>query len=270
MEAENLDYRSLKWPSGKTQLPGVRAKVLFIEKRNIVVWPVLPETFTESMGELVIYDGSFQLAAGAFWKEISTIVDKSPLDGKAQGTKPSKTFINQLVVAHEGVEEDASAFAMQANNDDFVYLAQTKKGKFRVIGNDMFQTDTVAEQKLGAAATEEMGTTLTITCTDVAPGIFYVGEIVTEDGIINEVEGKVETPVISPAGGTVVAGTDTITMSSATVGAVIKCSFNGGPWNIYTGAINADMLAPGSNTVIVQATKTGMFPSLYAKATFFV
>ena len=65
------------------------------------------------------------------------------------------------------------------------YLAQTKKGKWRVIGNEMYQTETVIDQKLGGAATDEMGTTLTVTCTDVAPGLFYKGEIITEDGTIN-------------------------------------------------------------------------------------
>lgn len=270
MEAENLSYKSLKWPSGKTQLPGIKPKAYYTAKRDIVVFPRLAETFSQSMGELVTYLDSFQLAAGAYWKEISTLVDKSPLDGKGQGSKPSKTFLNQLVISHEGVEEDASAFAMQANNDDFVYLVPTKNGKYRVIGNDMFQTDTAVEQKLGAAATDEMGTMLTITCTDIAPGLYYVGEIVTEDGIINEVEGKVETPVIAPAGGTVIPNTDLITMTTATEGATIKCSFNGGTWNTYTGAINANILAPGNNTVVAQAFKAGMFPSLYVKATFFV
>lgn len=270
MEAENLNYKSMKWPSGKTQLPGIKPKVYYIPKRDIVVWPTLPENFVETMGELVIYSGSFQLAAGAFWKEISTLVDKSPLDGKGQGTKPSKTFLNQLVIAHEGVEEDASAFSMQANNDDFVYLAPTKKGKYRVIGNDMFQTDTAIEQKLGAAATEEMGTTLTITCTDVAPGLFYVGEIVTEDGIINEVDGKVETPVIDPAGGTIVAGTDTVAITSPTVDAVIKYRIDGGAWITYTGVIATTGWAAGNHTIVAQASKAGVFPSLFATANFFV
>jgi len=271
MEAENLNYKSLKWPSGKTQLPGIRPKVYFIPKRDIVLWPTLPETFIESMAELVIYDGSVQLAAGAFWKELSTLVDKSPLDGKGQGTKPSKTFLNQLVIQHEGVEEDASAFAMQANNDDFVYLAPTKKGKYRVIGNEMFQTDTAIEQKLGAAATDEMGTTLTITCTDVAPGLFYDGEIVTEGGdVINEVVGKVATPAIAPAGGTIDDGTDTVAITSATAGSTIKYKLDGGAWVTYTVPINTTGWAAGDHTIVAQATKSGVFPSLYKYANFFV
>lgn len=270
MNAENLNYQSLKWPSGKNQLPGIKPKVFYIAKRDIVVFPKLAETFSEAMGELVTYLDSFQLAAGAYWKEISTLVDKSPLDGKGQGSKPSKTFLNQLVIAHEGVEEDASAFAMQANNDDFVYLVPTKNGKYRVIGNDMFQTDTAVEQKLGAEPTSEMGTMLTITCTDIAPGLYYVGEIVTEDGIINEVEAKVATPVIAPAGGTVEVGVDTIALTSATVDAVIKYKLDGGAWTTYAAAIATTGWAAGNHTLVVQATKAGMFPSLYSTATFFV
>ncbi len=270
MEAENLNYKSLKWPSGKTQLPGIKPKVFYIPKRAIVVFPSLAKTFNLAMGELVTYTDSFQLAAGEYWRELSTLADKSPLDGKGQGTKPSKTFLNQLVISHEGVEEDASAFAMEANNDDFVYLVPTKNGKYRVIGNEMFQTDTAIEQKIGAAPTDEMGTMLTITCTDVAPGLYYAGEIVTEDGIINEVEGKVATPAIAPAGGTIDAGTDTVAVTSATAASTIKYKLDGGAWTTYTGAISTAGWAAGNHTLWVQATKAGMFPSLYSLATFFV
>jgi len=181
----DLNYKDLDWKVGQTNLPGIREDVYCIPKRDIVTWPTLPETFVTAMGELVTYTGSFILAALAKWQKIGVIVDKSPLDGKSQGTRPSKTFLNQLVLQHPGVEEDASGFCMQANNDDMVYLAQTKKGKWRVVGNEMFQTDTAIDQKLGGAATDEMGTTITVTVTDLAPGLFYTGAIVTNDGTIN-------------------------------------------------------------------------------------
>ena len=76
-------------------------------------------------------------------------------------------------------------FDEQANNDDMVYIVQQKDGKFRVLGNEMYQTDTTFDQKLGGAATDEMGTTFTVSVTDVCPAPFYIGEIVTADGIIN-------------------------------------------------------------------------------------
>ena len=180
-----IKYKALDWAVGTTNLPGIKEDVYAIAKRDIVRWPTLPAAFVTNMGELVIYVGDFTLAALAKWQKVGIIVDKSPVDGKSQGVRPSKTFLNQVVLQHPGVEEDASGFCMQANNDDLVYLVQTKEGKWRVIGNDMYQTDTVIDQKLGGAATDEMGTTITVTCTDLAPGLFYTGEIVTEDGIIN-------------------------------------------------------------------------------------
>ena len=180
-----LKYKALDLAVGTTNLPGIREAVYAIAKRDIVKWPTLPTTFATKMGELVTYVGDFTLAADAKWFRVGIVVDKSPVDGKSQGVRPSKTFLNQVVLQHPGVEEDASGFAMQANNDDLVYLVQTKKGKWRVIGNEMYQTNTVIDQKLGGAATDEMGTTLTVDVTDLAPGLFYTGEIVTDEGTIN-------------------------------------------------------------------------------------
>lgn len=180
-----IKYKDLDWNEGQVNLPGIKRDVYRIAKRDIVGWPTLPSTFVTNMGELATYVGSFTLAALAKWQKISALVDKSPVDGKSQGSKPSKTFINSLTLQHESVDEDASGFAKQANNDDFVYLVQTKSGKWRVLGNDMWPTDTSIEQALGGAPTDEMGTKITVTVTDIAPGLFYTGEIVTEAGTIN-------------------------------------------------------------------------------------
>lgn len=180
-----LNYKELNFPVGSVNLPGVMEDVYYIPKRDILAWPTLPDAFVTGMGELVVYVGDFTLAVGKKWQKITLLVEKSPLDGKSQGTRPSKTFLNSFVMQHPGTEEEASGFARQANNDDFVYLAQTKKKKWRVIGNEMFQTESSIDQKLGGAVTDEMGTTITATVSDVAPGLFYPGEIVTEDGIIN-------------------------------------------------------------------------------------
>lgn len=257
-----LKYKALDWQVGKVNLPGIREDVYAIAKRDIVAWPTLPEDFTSSMGELVTYQGDFVLALGKKWLKIGVIVDKSPLDGKSQGVRPSKTFLNQLVLQHPGVEEEASGYCKQANNDDLVYLAQTKKGKWRVVGNDMYQTETAIEQKLGGAPTDEMGTTLTVTCTDLAPGLFYVGEIDTEEGVINESENKVAPVTFTPDGGTVVAGTDTVAMASATAGAAIKYSVDGGAYLTYSAPIVTTDWAVGNHIVKARATKAGMSNSV--------
>lgn len=181
-----LKYKSLDWTPGQKNVPGIHEDVYAISKAEILTWPTLPDAFVTAIGELVTYVGDFVLEATAKWKKVGVIAEKSNIDGKSQGTKPSKTFLNQIVMQHPGAGADASAFAMQANNDDMVYLArENNTGKFRVIGNEMFPTNTEVEQKLGGAPTDEMGTTLTVTVTDVAPALYYPGEIDTEDGIIN-------------------------------------------------------------------------------------
>lgn len=181
-----IKYTELGWTPGQSNLPGIPRECFFIPKRDIVDWPTLPSVVATKMGELVTYTGKFTLAANAKWQKINLIPEKSNLDGKSQGVKPSKTFFNQLVAQHPGTNEEASAFAMQANNDDLVYLVpENNSAKYRVYGNDKFETNTDAEQKLGGAPTDEMGTTITVTVTDIAPALFYSGEIVTEDGTIN-------------------------------------------------------------------------------------
>ena len=182
---DNIQYTEMEWCEGTINLPGIKRDVYFIPKRDIVKFPTLPETFTTKMGELATYTGNFTLAAGKTWQKVGIVVDRSPVTSEPQGTRPSKTFLNTGTFVHPGVEEDVTGFAMQANNDDLVYLFQTKKGKWRVIGNDMYQTDTAVSQALGGAATDEMGTTLTATVTDLCPAPFYTGEIETEDGTIN-------------------------------------------------------------------------------------
>jgi hypothetical protein len=180
-----IKYKDMEWAEGASQLPGIRRKIFYIPKRDIVAWPTLPADFVTKMGELVTYVGSYTLAAQAKFKTLTAVIEKSPVDGKSQGVKPSKTFMNQVVIQHEGVDEDASAFAMQANNDDLVILIQTKGGKYRVIGHEIFETNCEVEQNIGGTPTDEMYTKVTATCTDIAPGLFYDGEIVTESGTIN-------------------------------------------------------------------------------------
>lgn len=184
--ANEIKYGELEWNEGAVVLPGIKRNVYAIPKRDIVQWPTLPEEYVTNMGELATYAGKFTLAANAKFRKIGVIVDKSPITGVSQGTKPSKTSINTGTFVHPGVEEEASAFCRQANNDDMVYLFETKKGKFRVLGNEMWDTDTAFSQNLGASPTDEVGTTLTVTVTDICPAPFYTGEIVLEDGVINE------------------------------------------------------------------------------------
>lgn len=185
-KCSGLSPTSLEWCEGKINLPGIRRTVYFIPKRDIVSWPAKKETFAGNMAEIATLEGSFTLAADKNFGKLDVIVDRSPITFEGQGTKPSKSFLNKATFTHPGVEEEATAFCSLANNDDYVYIIQTKPGKYRVIGNEMYQTETNPTMDLGAEATGEMGTTIEVEVTDYMPAPFYVGEIVTEDGTINE------------------------------------------------------------------------------------
>jgi hypothetical protein len=186
MNCDDIKYNDLEWCEGAVNLPGIYPVVYAIDKRSIVAWPTRGAATAENVGALVTYTGNFQLAVGAKFRKVGVIVDKSPITSASQGAKPSKSFLNTGTLVHQGVEEEATAFAQQANNDDLVYVFRAKNGKYRILGNEMFQTDTAIAQNLGGAATDEMGTTLTVTVTDLSPAPFYTGEITTADGIVNQ------------------------------------------------------------------------------------
>jgi len=184
-QCTGLSPQSLSWCDGKINLPGIRSEVYCIPKRDIVRWPVLPETYAIKMSELATYAGSFVLAENKKWQTVSVLVDKSPVSSESQGSKPSKTCLNKATFVHAGTEEEATAFCALANNDDYVYIIQVKKGKYRIIGNEMYQTETNPSQTLGGAPTDEMNTKLEVSVTDQMPAPFYSGVIETENGDIN-------------------------------------------------------------------------------------
>lgn len=181
------DPNSLEWCEGQINLPGLRPKVFFTPKSNIVQWPTRPSVLAtgETMGKLATYSGNFVLAAEKVWQFMDILVDRSPATSEVQGTKPSKTYLNQAVLVVANTDAEAAGFSQLAANSDYVYLVQDKPGKYRVIGNDMYQTNTDVALAMGGAATDEMGTTITASVTDFCHMPFYEGEIETADGTIN-------------------------------------------------------------------------------------
>lgn len=179
-----LTPKSLSWCEGKTSQPGIRKKVYFVPKRAIVSWPTFTAKPTDA-ATIATYTGKFTLAAEAKWMAIEVNQKKSPVSCEQQGEKPCCTFLNKATFVHNGTEEEATAFASLAKNDDYVYLFQTPGGQFRVIGNDVYETDTKTNLNLGQVGGTEKGTTIEVSCTDEIPAPFYTGEIVTEDGTIN-------------------------------------------------------------------------------------
>lgn len=178
-------YESLEYCKGKPILPGIRPEVLACPKRDIVKWPVLPESAKTNMKELAVYQGSFTLAADKKWVKVGLTKNKGEVTSEAQGEDPSRTFVNKATFTHPETDEEATAFARQALYDDFVYIFRQRNGKYRVLGNEAFETVTSPGQKTGEGTTGESGTTFDVEVTDVCPAPFYVGTLETEEGTVD-------------------------------------------------------------------------------------
>ena len=189
--------RSLAWCQGTPELPGIKRRIYYIGKDQIVKWPTLAH---DSRGRLVnsAYVGNFVLSADANWKFIDILPDKSQLTSEAQGEYPSMTQLNKLTAVHPGVGQEASALAAFVNNNDCVYLVETVPVKFRVVGSEAWLVKSTVAQDLGQGPTGTTSTTLSVEATDECPAPFYYGKIETEDGTIQpEAESNVtnsETP----------------------------------------------------------------------------
>lgn len=173
-----MEYGNLDWVEGGVNLPGIRPVLYYIPKAHIVAFPTMAE-------DAVVYVGNFTLVAEKKFKRINCIDVKSPVTSEGQGEIRCKSFLNKATIVTALTDETATAHAKKANNDDLVYIIQEKTGKYRVLGNEMFSTNTTVKQNLGGAATDEKGTTIEIEVADGSPAPFYTGVIPTDDGDIN-------------------------------------------------------------------------------------
>ena len=184
-------YSSLDFCEGQTVLPGIRKKVYFQKKSNIVKWPTLPKLEEgTTMAALATYAGDFTLVADKKWLTLMNMDSKSDVNCETQGEKPSVTHLNKATIVHPGTEEEAAGFCRQAAADDLVFLVQQRNGKFRVLGSQEFETLVKPTTALGQGVTGTAGTTLEIEATDVCPAPFYPGKIETEDGDIKGSDGS--------------------------------------------------------------------------------
>ena len=174
--------KSLGWCQGTPELPGVKRRIYYLAKSEIMVFPQLPRDTV----------GDFVLMADATWKYIDILPDKSQLTSEAQGELPSQTQLNKLTAVHPGVGAEASAAAAYINNSDNVFIVEDMKGNYRVLGNDKWNTKATVAQDLGQGATGTTSTTISVEATDEVPAPFYVGTLETEDGDIDCSNGAVK------------------------------------------------------------------------------
>jgi hypothetical protein len=176
--------KSIGWCQGTPELPGVRRRIYYISKGEIVKWPTLPR---DARGRVTsaVYEGDFVLKADAKWHYIDILPEKSQLTSEAQGEIPSQTQLNKLTAVHPGVGEDASAAAAYINNSDNAFLVQDMKDNYRVVGSEKWETKSTVAQDNGQGATGTTSTTINVEATDEVPSPYYNGVIEAEEGDIN-------------------------------------------------------------------------------------
>ncbi len=176
--------QSLEWCQGKPELPGIKRRLYYISKNDIVAWPQLPVD-NNGRPTSAVLQGNFTLASDTTWKHIDVLPDKSGVTSEPQGEVPSQTQLNKLTAVHPSTDEEATAATAFINNSDCVFIFEQMNGKYRVIGNEMWNTVSTVNQDLGQGATGTKSTTIEASVSDIIAAPFYEGEIVTEDGTIN-------------------------------------------------------------------------------------
>lgn len=176
---------SLDWCEGTPVYAGMRRRVFYTSRSNIIGYPKVP---ADEIGRptSAVLAGDFVMKEGAVFYYIDIVPERSQPTSTPQGEYPSQTSQDKIVLVHPGVGAKASAMAAYCHNADNVYVWQDIDGSARVIGiEDQWQTKSEVAQDFGQGPTGQPGTTLTVTGTNKVPFPEYVGKITTEDGEID-------------------------------------------------------------------------------------
>ena len=185
----SVNSGSLLWCAGQTAMPGIKKRVYYIPKSDIVQWPTMPkpDESVSNPAALATYIGNFTLAADKVWHVIEVNQMKSPIASEPEGEFPYKVYKDTGTFFYDGAEAEVSAFARLSINDDYVYIFEDMSGSRRVVGNETYKTETSTSIALGQQGGSEKGATIVAACSTPYPLPFYPGEIETEDGTIGGV-----------------------------------------------------------------------------------
>ncbi len=174
---------SLAWCQGKPQYAGIRSRLYFTARSNIVTWPTLPKD-ANGRPMSAIYDGEFVLAADKEWLYIDILPDKSQLTSEAQGEYPSQTQLNKLTAVHPGIGLDAAEAAAWFNNNETVFMVEDISGNARIVGHKDYPIKVSVTQDGGQGIAGSANTTIIVEASDDVPAPFYHygGFFVTGDG----------------------------------------------------------------------------------------
>lgn len=177
--------KSLEWCEGTAEYAGIRRRVYYTSKQNVVSWPTLPRNAKTGQPSSSKLEGNFVLKADEKFKFIDIVPERSQHTSDPQGERPSQTQLNKLILVYPGVGQVAADATAFLNNNDNVFIFQDMNGAFRVVGCEKWPTKTTVAQDNGQGASGTVGTTISVEAPDEVASPFYGGVIPAEDGDIN-------------------------------------------------------------------------------------
>lgn len=198
-------YKSIEACPGKKNMPGIRRRLYYKERRAIAKFPKLPDAEDEgvtNMGKLAQYQGDFALESDQYFNFIDLKDEASNVTFEPVGENGSKLYNNQANAVVAGQDDEVKGFARQALNDDIVYVYQDRAGKFCVLGNEMFECHTSPSGDTAAEVTGAVTTTFAIQCYDECPVPTYTGKLkLSADEVLDCSTGEIEKLTNQPVPG---------------------------------------------------------------------
>lgn len=178
--------KSLEWCEGKANYAGIRRRIYYANRNNVVTYPKVPVDENGHHTATGILVGSFVLKEGCVFSHIDHLPDKAQVNSESQGEYPSQSSHDKAVVVFPGTSAEASGFAACLHNTDNVYIIEDFDGHARVIGIEPnWKTKAAVAMDFGQGAAGTAGTTITIEGDNRIPFPEYQGKIMTEDGEID-------------------------------------------------------------------------------------
>ncbi len=184
-------YEDLPSCKGQKSLPGTRNHMYLVRKANITAWPEWPDADTATLEEVAKVKGDFTLAADKKWLKVELVPNQNNIASERVGTYGAYLFRNTYTAVVPGSEEKQTALAAELVNDDCIFLVPQRNGKYRLIGNQMFNVDISPALATGSTVEDTNAITFTIACEDTIPAPFYPGKIATSDGDVSGATGEV-------------------------------------------------------------------------------
>jgi len=121
--------------AGNDNMAGLRVFSYYALYHEIATFPVPPtRDVATTYAELKTVTADFVFnTGGRFWKFQSTL-EKSNLDGEAQGERDGKSSKNIVTLQHPGISAQMLGWLEEHKNSDLVLLTEDLDGKLRIVG----------------------------------------------------------------------------------------------------------------------------------------